>query len=416
MTILTCAIQLGSNRILAIAAKKDPRTGANSNIQIESESARDCISHGCIVSVEKTAMHIRSLIQKLSNRMHATISAAYVGVGGMSLHSLIQQPTVQIPDYDVLDSDPIADGQYQLIVGQKRIRQRVQAAMERANVRMINLIMLPKATARILTADERQRGCVLVDMGAGTTTVSIYHEGQLRHLAVLPLGGENVTCDIQSAGCSFEDAERIKLEWSNVAQEVQTESNNAGSAANAHFADKALPMPQSKLNTIALCRYEEIADNIAHQIEVAGLKGKLEAGCILTGGAAVQQGLTSLLSRRLSISRIETRAYRDIAMLSSERKPHLTNALALLTFCTESCEAPAQPVIETPSPARPATPAAQPAAPATDDGQLDLGLHDEEAEPTQVRNSNNFAEGAKRFLRDLFTGQDDTPSHSRHSK
>lgn len=410
MTTLTCAIQLGSNRIMAIAAKKDSKTGANSNIQIESESARDCISHGCIVSVEQTAMHIRSLIQKLSNRMHATISAAYVGVGGMSLHSLVQQPTVQIPDYDVLDSDPLSNGQYQLIVGLKRIRQRVQAAMDRANVRLINLLLLPKATARILTPNERQRGCVLIDMGAGTTTVSVYHGGELRHLAVLPLGGENVTYDIQSAGCSFEDAERIKLEWSNVAQEIQPESS--ATDTNAHFADKALPMPQSKLNNIALCRYEEIADNVLHQIELAGLKGKLEAGCILTGGAAVQQGLTALLSRRLSIPHIETRAYRDAAMLSSERKPHLTNALALLTFCTESCEAPAQPVA-TPAPA-PARPAAQPqpAAP-TNDGQLDLGLPDQEPEEETSRNSNTFGQSAKRFIRDLFTGQDDTPKHSR---
>ena len=409
MTTLTCAIQLGSNRIMAIAAKKDSKTGANSNIQIESESARDCISHGCIVSVEQTAMHIRSLIQKLSNRMHATIKAAYVGVGGMSLHSLVQQPTVQIPDYDVLDSDPLSNGHYQLIVGQKRIRQRVQAAMDRANVRLINLLVLPKATARILTADERQRGCVLVDMGAGTTTVSVYHGGELRHLAVLPLGGENVTYDIQSAGCSFEDAERIKLEWSNVAQEIQPESS--ATDTNAHFADKALPMPQSKLNNIALCRYEEIADNILHQIELAGLKGKLEAGCIITGGAAVQQGLTALLSRRLSIPHIQTRAYHDVAMLSSERKPHLTNALALLTFCTESCEAPAQTVAEpAPAPARPAT--VQPAAP-TNDGQLDLGLPDQEPEEETPRSSNTFGQSAKRFIRDLFTGQDDTPKHSR---
>lgn len=412
MTTLTCAIQLGSNRIMAIAAKKDTKTGTNSNIQIESESARDCISHGCIVSVEQTAMHIRSLIQKLSNRMHTTISAAYVGVGGMSLHSLVQQPTVQIPDYDVLDSDPLSNGQYQLIVGQKRIRQRIQAAMDRANVRLINLIVLPKATARILTADERQRGCVLVDMGAGTTTVSVYQGGDLRHLAVLPMGGENVTYDIQSAGCSFDDAERIKLEWSNVAQEIQPEPSAADTSA--HFADKALPMPQSKLNNIALCRYEEIADNIAHQIELSGLKGKLEAGCILTGGAAVQQGLTALLGRRLSISRIETRAYRDIAMLSSERKPHLTNALALLTFCTESCETStsAQPtVVPTSTIVRPSV---APSAVPANDGQLDLGLPDQEPEEEAPHSSNTFGQSAKRFIRDLFTGQDDTPKHSRH--
>ena len=339
MTILTCAIQLGSSRILAIAAQKEMPKGTITNIQIESEPSTDCISHGRIVNVEKTAMHIRALIQKLSNRMRTPISAAYVGLGGMSLHSLIQQPSVKIPDYDVLASLSIGSNQYQLIVGEKRITESIKAAMERAGIRLVEIIVLPLATASILKNVERQKGCVLVDMGAATTTVAIYKGGDLQHLAVIPLGGECVTYDIQSAGCSYEDAERIKRDWSDVSQEVTPESPTTNTTS-ALFAERALPIPQSKLNNIALCRYEEIAANIEHQIEASGLKDQLYAGCILTGGAACQNGIEALLLRRLSLAHIETRAYREAAQIDSDHKLDFTNLLALLSSCTTDCQAP----------------------------------------------------------------------------
>lgn len=413
MSTLTCAIQFGSNRIMAIAAMKNMQSGTLSNIQIESESARDCVSYGCVSNVEQAAMHIRSIIQKLSNRMRATITSAHVGAGGLSLHSLVQQPTVQIPDYDVLDASPLSEGQYQLIVGQKRIRQRIQAAMDRAGVHLNSFIVLPKATACILSPDMRQRGCVLVDMGAATTTVAIYYQNQLRHLAVIPMGGDNVTLDIQSSGCTFDEAERNKTDWSDVSQETPTESATSNASGNALFADKTLSMPLSKLNTIALCRYEEIADNIRHQIEISGLQDHLEAGCILTGGAAQQNGLATLIRRRLNVARIEVRAYRETAMLNSERKPHLTNALALLTFCTDDCQAPVKPAA-TGTPAPTSTPA-QPAAQKANDGQLNLDLPDdpEPEDPNKDKDNSHPVRGiVSRFLRDLITGQDDTPKQS----
>ncbi|MBP5499087.1 MAG: hypothetical protein J6Y05_00125 [Bacteroidales bacterium] len=420
MSTLTCAIQLGSSRILAIAAEKDMSNGALTNIQIESEVSSDCISHGRIVNVEKTAMHIRTLIQKLGNRMRTPIAAAYVGVGGMSLHSLVQQPSVKIPDYDVLNSQSIGQNQHQLIVGEKRIRENIRAAMDRAGIRIVDIIVLPIATASILTGSERKKGCVLVDMGAGTTTVSIYKGGELKHLAVIPLGGESVTFDIQSAGCTYEDAERIKRDWSDVSQEVTPESP-AGNTPSAMFAEKALPIPQSKLNNIALCRYEEIAANIEHQIEASGFKDQLDAGCILTGGAAYQNGLTTLLLRRLSITQVEMRAYREPTQLGSDRKPHLTNLLALLSFCTEDCQAPkVTPMVETPRPtsvARPVTPS-QPAPADDNEPTLEIPDREPEKEPEEevqtqtekvteeeVRPSSTFGEFVGRFVKDLFTGQ-----------
>lgn len=419
MRILTCAIQFGSSRIMAIAAWKNMQTGALENIEIESEPTGNCISHGRIVNNEKAAMHIKSVIQKLGNRMRSTISSAYVGMGGMSLHSLIQQPSVQIPGYDVLHAEPISGGQHQLIVGDKGLRQGVTAAMERAGIRIHDIIVLPQATACILKEEERQQGCALIDLGAGTTTVSVYKNGELQHLAVIPLGGDSVTKDIESAGCTREEAERIKLEWSDAAHEgKEAAGSNQQSAANVLFADKALPIPQGTLNTIVTCRYEEIAANILHQIEVTGLKDHLDAGCILTGGVAVQRGLTTLLAQRLGIPHIETRAYYERAFIGSERKPHLTNLLALLNFCAEDCQAPAKATVAStvvkPAAASPvsAKPAAAPVNTHAETGQLSIEMPEPEPDPEPVKEekeekpkTSSFKAGVSRFFSDLLSGQ-----------
>lgn len=426
MKILTCVIQLGSSRIMAVAAWKNTETGTLENIEIESENTKGCITHGCVTNIEQTAMHIKSIMQKLGNRMRTTISSAYVGLGGISLHSLIQLPSVQIPGYDVLHAEPISGGQHQLIVGEKRLRQNASAAMERAGVKLVDVITLPQATARILTDNERQRGCALIDMGAGTTTVSIYKNGDLQHMAVIPLGGDAVTNDIMSNGCTAEEAERNKLEWSNVSEdsaEIAAAAQQA--AANAVFAEKALSMSQETLNTIAICRYEEIAANILHQIEKTGLKNNLGAGIILTGGASMQRGITSLISKRFDINRIEIRAYAERAFVGSERKPHLTNLLALLNFCEVDCMTPVAKTAATTTANKPAESVAQPAsqqpaqaaaAPSIkpqnnqqNSQQLTLDIPqpepDPETEMEEETRSSTLLRGLKHFLGDLVSGQ-----------
>ena len=405
MKILTCAIQLGSSRIMAIAAWKNTETGTLENIEIESENCKGCISHGCISNVEQTAMHIKSIMQKLGNRMRTTISSAYVGFGGISLHSLIQQPSVQIPGYDVLYAEPISGGQHQLIVGEKRLSQGIVSAMERAGVKLIETIVLPQASARILTDNERMRGCALVDMGASTTTVSIYKNGDLQHVAVIPLGGDVVTADIQSTGCSFEDAERIKIEWSNASEDAAEIAASAQqTAANAVFAEKALSMSQETLNTIVICRYEEIALNILHQIENTGLKNNLGAGVILTGGVSMQRGIISLISKRLDIPRVEVRAYAERAFVGSEHKPHLTNLLALLNFCQKDCIATTAPA----QPTAPASAASAPAAKPQPSQQLTLDIPQpeiEKEENNEEKQGSSLLRGIKHFLGDLVSGQ-----------
>jgi hypothetical protein len=133
--------------------------------------------------------------------------------------------------------------------------------------------------------------------------------------------------------------------------------------------------------------------------------------------------------RRLSIRQVEIRAFHMPALLDSDRKPHLTNLLALLSSCTEDCQAPkVTPVVETPRPTTVTRTVTPPQTAPTDDNEPTLEIPDREPEPEsvvqpepqtdpkrqtqtekepeeEVRPSTTFGEFVGRFVKDLFTGQ-----------
>lgn len=368
MKTLTAAIQFGSSRICAAAAWRD-EAGRYEVAAIESATTSGCIRHGCVASVDDTAARIKSLMQKLSNRVKphgGQLDCAYVGICGMSMHSMSHNPSTivtgepEITDevmyelrnqslqlsmngmdilglesgnYDLLNGQEVV-GHHQLIVAEKRLKQGYKAAMDRANVRIAGFVATPLQLSDLLTEDERQQGAVIVDLGHSLTTVVIYAEGTLQHLAVIPLGSDTVTRDIMTKGIRREDAEAAKLNWSDASQTVPDKDKTS--------LINGLPISGNDLNTITVCRYEEIAANVQNQIKIAGFEGKLPGGCIITGGASMQKGLTTLLRNRLGVSTICTRSCSSIQFSNSQQKPYLASLMTMLQACTLSCESDAR--------------------------------------------------------------------------
>lgn len=422
MRTLTAAIQFGSSRICAAAAWLD-QDGQYEVAAIESVSTDGCIRHGQVVSIADTAVRIKSLMQKLSNRLKSLgynpVNAAYVGICGMSMRSMEHQPSLVIDEtgevspelleslreqslslplqgYDILDLAPCGHyvedqhlvGLHQLIIADKRLRMGYKQAMDLAKVRIAGFVATPLQLGQILTAEEKQQGVVLIDLGAQLTSVSVYADGALRHLSIIPLGCNTVTSDIASQGLRQLDAENIKQNWSDASPNPDDLSDVAGMAC---------PIPLKELNVIVSSRYEELALNIATQVEKSGLKTNQLASCVLTGGGSMQKGLTALLSKRLDISRISTRSCNSIRYGSSERKPHLASIMSMLACCTKSCEQLPEPEIKYEEPKPAAKPVAKP-APAKPADKPATG-----ATFTRRR----AAEGLKGFFGDLFSGLDE---------
>jgi len=435
---LTCAIQIGTSRICAAAAWRD-QIGNYEIAAIETEQSAGCVRRGCIVDVDAAAAHIKSLIMKLSNRVKSYecrgIEAAYVGISGISMHSKLHHPSVQLEDGAIVNNDIISSlrlqslhmqmpgldilglepmgytlddvdclnpsgrtgsqltAHQQIIIGQQRIRNGVKMAMEKAGIRLIGLISTPLSTAQILTADEKQRGCVLIDLGHSLTTVSVYADGVLQYLSTIPLGSNAVTNDISSAGLSWDDAEKAKINWSNVSGENSTE-----------FEDSSMPIKQNDLNLICTCRYEEIAANIANQIKLSECKDRIAAGCVITGGASLQRGLIPLLNERLGIQRISVRSYSKISYGQSEKRPQLAALTTMLSFCNVDCET--RPVASKPVSAEKEV--QKPVEVITPVKPVEKPIQPEVKNPTpQNTPTNNGGSKLSRFLKDLVSGFDE---------
>ena len=418
MSTLTAAIQFGSSRISAVAASID--NGEIVVHGIESVSTSGCIHHGCVVNIEETAICVKSVMKKLSNRLvsmgHGELNAAYVGVSGISLHSMphssklmiSDEPTISndlheqlkqqalnlpIPDTDILGIETnkeFIEGEYaiaeqQLILADQKLLAGIRAAMERAHIRIVDIFATSLLIGDILTNDEKREGCVLLDIGAQLSTISIYKDNELKKLCTLPLGGDCVTMDIATKGMRMEEAEKAKVNWSCASPQYSEEKNNR--------VTQNLQIPIEELNLIVVSRYDEIISNIARIIERAGYKGQLNGGCIVTGGSSIQDGLTSLLHKRLDISKINTKACAVPRFSNSERKPHLTSLMVMLNHCSESCE-----VVKIAEPVKPAAaqPATEKVAVATDSSNTSKG-----------NTGKSTRSGIKGFFGDLFSGLDD---------
>lgn len=418
MSTLTAAIQFGSSRISAVAASID----SNGDIVvhgIESVPTTGCIRHGCVVNIQETAVCIKSVMKKLSNRVvtfgFGELNAAYVGVCGISMHSMQHNPKVIVNDEHVITPDlheqlkqkglslPIpgtdilgietnretiegdyAEAEQQLILAEKKLLNGIRAAMDRARIRIVDTFATPLLIGDILNEEEKREGCVLLDLGAQLSTISIYKDNELKMLSTLPLGGDSVTMDIATKGMRMEEAEEAKVNWTNASPQWSEDLTKN--------ASQKLQIPIEDLNLIVVSRYDEIISNIAHLIEKAGYKGLLDGGCIVTGGSSVQLGLTSLLRKRLDISKISTRACSTPRFSNSERKPHLTSLMVMLKHCSESCE-----VVKVEVPVKP-----EPAPP----------VSEKVSTPAPKSSSSNDSSrkvkgGLKGFFGDLFSGLDD---------
>lgn len=338
------AIELGSTKITGIAGKKN----VDGSIQIYAYAREDvssAIRRGVVYNIDKTAMSLTAIINKLEAELaleDASISKAYVGFGGQSLRSKknfvnrqmeeemkIQKETVDslleedrntpygnleimevIPqEYKVKASnvnDPIGmvsnqiEGHYLNLVTLKSNKQNLLSAFKQANLNIAALVTAPCALANaILSDNEKRQGCALVDMGAATTTVAIYKNNLLRHLAVLPLGSDNITKDICSLQVEEPEAKMLKEKYGLAYMDPDDEET-----ASRTFPVNSQTIEAKKLNEIVKARIDEIIVNVLNQIEVAGYNGKLPAGIVLTGGGSNLKKLVEAFNIRHHINKV----------------------------------------------------------------------------------------------------------------
>jgi cell division protein FtsA len=172
----------------------------------------------------------------------------------------------------------------------------LRKSVERAGYKVRELVLEPLSSAlAVLTEDEKELGTALVEMGAGTTDLAVFHEGKIRHLATVAFGGNTVTNDIvHGLGVTQADAERLKERYGCAYEPMVDPSDVIQLPSTVAQGDRQIP--RELLAHIIHQRMDEIFDLVQREVSSAGFAGKLAAGIVLTGGAAAMPGAAELAS------------------------------------------------------------------------------------------------------------------------
>ncbi len=380
------AIELGSSKIAGIVGTK----ANDGNIKILAYAQKESISFirkGVVFNIDQTVAALLDIKKQLEETIDRPISRAYVGICGLSTHSKLRvisrhfmeetRITAEIEEgitkenvnqsqteEDILDvitqeyrignttqTEPIGalttliEGNFLNIVARPSIRKHMQRCFEQAGIQVIEFIVSPQATATTaLAAAETRSGCALVDVGAETTTVSVFKSNLLRYLSVIPIGSASITRDLCTpTPLEEEEAEDIKRKYGT----ALFMPHNEHAETEKEVID--IPLTNSRSlssKTVALytsARAEEILTNAWQQIKNSGYDGELLGGIILTGGGSnlnkmeeAMQAISQIKPCRLASS-IRSSIKFSGAYPSNAKDGACLTILGLLTCGNEEC-------------------------------------------------------------------------------
>ncbi|MBR6857150.1 MAG: cell division protein FtsA [Bacteroidaceae bacterium] len=318
------AIELGSSKISGVAGQI-MTDGSLKVLAYAGVPSSSCIRHGAVYNLDKTANAIAEVVERLNSILSTSIEKVYVGYNAKGLKSIISKVEHQFEDETVVSQEVIDDmfqqcseidyegyvnlfqesqeyvvdnkrgtetdpigvacrslgGSYLNILLKKQVADYIAQCFMMAQVEIVDGYVAPMAEAdAILTDDDRQQGCVLVDYGADTTTVSVYKNGMLRYLRVIPLGSALITRDLSAIlKIEPEQAEQIKCTY------------GLCNLIGSQDASETIMINDSKvllkdIGDIIEARNEEIIRNVCAQIKASGYGEVLYAGIVLTGGGS----------------------------------------------------------------------------------------------------------------------------------
>ena len=313
------AVELASTAIRAIAGKREP-DGSMQVLAFAQEESPNTIRKGIIDNIDKTTQALTRVVAKLNEKLGVKVNSVYVGLGGQSLRSvhnrvLLQFDGLELLSHKTIDKmcdtnsgvvypnaeikevvpqeftigsrsvvDPVGmqaemiEANFINIIARNTLEENIRKCINAAGLEVQEILISPLCQANtLLTPNEKRSGCALVDMGADTTTVSVYVNNILRHLCVIPLGGSNVTSDITSLKVEAEEAEELKKKYGTAFR--PDNEDKTGQKISLSF-DRT--EDEEKLQEIVEARYEEIVANVWHHI--SPYKDKMLSGIVLTGG------------------------------------------------------------------------------------------------------------------------------------
>lgn len=332
-------LDIGTTKIAAIAGRKNEY--GKLEVLGFGRANSNGVEHGMVLNIDQTTKAIQTALENCAaNYPDLEINEVYVGIAGQHIKSLqtrgdiVRQDTdneISQEEIDLLIAnqfktyipagDQIIDvipqeftvdnfqnitnpigysgvkvgANFHIITGDRHAIRNINRSVERAALKVKDLVLQPLASAAaVMCEQDLEAGVVIVDIGGGTTDLAIFYEGVLKHTAVIPFGGENITRDIKAGlGVVKTHAEQLKVQFGSALEEAA--KPNAYITIPGMRGKPATEIRVKNLASIIQARMSEILEFVTYHLQQVGLDNKiLNGGIILTGGGSQLKHLIQL--------------------------------------------------------------------------------------------------------------------------
>jgi cell division protein FtsA len=330
-------LDIGTTKVCAIVGRAN-QYGKVDILGMGKVSSHGGVTRGVVSNIDKTVLAIQEAIKEAAQKSNVDIRKVQVGIAGAHINSLQHKGMVirndreseinkddleklendmfklavkpgdriihVLPqDYTVDDEpgilDPVGmsgvklEGNFHIITGQISAAKNIYKCVEKSGLKVSELALEPLASAEaVLSREELEAGVVLVDIGGGTTDVAIFHDGIIRHTAIIPYGGNIITEDIKE-GCNVmkAHAEALKIKFGSALANELSENEIVSIPGIRGREPREISL--KNLSMIIQARVEEILELVYYEIKASNVKN-LAGGIVLTGGGSQLKHISQL--------------------------------------------------------------------------------------------------------------------------
>ena len=317
-------LDIGTSKVVAIVGEVNEDNELEI-IGLGSHASRG-LKKGVVVNIESTVQSIQRAVEEAELMAGCQIHSVYAGIAGSHIRSMNSHGIVAIKDREVIENDvdrvidaaravaipadqkvlhvlpqefiidqqegirePIGmsgvrlEAKVHLVTGAVSAAQNIVKCIQRCGLQADDIILEQLASSySVLTDDEKELGVCLVDIGGGTTDIAVFTDGAIKHTAVIPIAGDQVTNDIAIAmRTPTQYAEEIKIKYACALRQL---TNN----------DEVIEVPRQTLAEVVEPRYEELMSLVLAELRRSGFENLIAAGVVLTGGSAKMEGAVEL--------------------------------------------------------------------------------------------------------------------------
>ena len=332
---LIVGLDIGTSKVVAIVAKVQD----DSELEVIGFGSHPShgLKRGVVVNIEATVNSIQRAVEEAELMAGCEIHSVYTGIAGSHIRSLNSHGIVAIRDREVGRSDVervidaaravaipadqrvlhvlpqefIIDGQegirdpigmsgvrlearVHMVTGAASAAQNIVKCIQRCGLEVEDIVLEQLAASyAVLTEDEKELGAALIDIGGGTTDIAVFHDGAIKHTAVIPIAGDQVTNDIAiSLRTPTQYAEEIKIKFACALSQLANSDETIEVPSVGDRPPRRLA--RQTLAEVVEPRYEELFTLVGNELRRSGFQEMIAAGIVITGGSSKMEGAVEL--------------------------------------------------------------------------------------------------------------------------